>query len=126
MSTKAKTTKTKTTPKITLATPLLASMSLDELTGVATALNVPQGKTAKATIANLETAIADGKAHVKAVFTISFKPEDGSASRQTYFGKTMRNYVTHGIGDQTWLKPENAAVGSPSEPTTEATDDETT
>ncbi len=122
----SKTTTSVKTAKAVNFRPLLASMSREELSATAKALNVPCGKSAKNTIANLETAIDEGKAHVKVVFTISFKPDDGSASRKTYFGKTLRSYVTHGQGDQTWLVPENAAVGSPSEPLTEATDDETT
>ncbi len=96
--------------------PLLASMTRDELRAVASALNVPRGKNAKDTIANLEKAIAEGKAHIKAVCTISFKPEDGSASRKTYFGKTLRTYVSGpGKGDETWLTPAAAVSGSPTD-----------
>lgn len=94
--------------------PLLASMTREELTGVAKALNVPVGKSQKNTITNLEKAIDEGKAHVKSVFTISFKPDDGSASRVTYFGKTLRTYVSGpGHGDETWLS--QPAGGSPAD-----------
>jgi hypothetical protein len=99
-----------------IARPLLASMTRDELRAVATSLNVSRGKNAKDTAANLEKAIADGKAHVKAVCTISFKPADGSASRVTYFGKTLRTYVSGpGKGDETWLTPAAPVSGSPAD-----------
>ncbi len=103
----------KTSPAL-VARPLLQSMTRDELRAVATSLNVKRGKNTSDTIKNLETAIAEGKAHVKAVCTISFKPADGSASRKTYFGKTLRTYVSGpGKGDETWLTPANAVSGSP-------------
>ena len=48
------------------------------------------------------------------VCTVSFKPADGSASRVTYFGKTLRTYISGpGKGDETWLTPADAAPGSP-------------
>lgn len=107
--------KVKTSPAL-VAAPLLNSMTRDELRAVATSLNIPRGKNAKDTIANLSKAIADGKAHVKAVCTISFKPADGSASRVTYFGKTLRTYVSGpGKGDETWLTPAAAVTGSPAD-----------
>ena len=96
--------------------PLFTSMSRNELRALATSLNVPRGKSNKDTIANLEKAIADGKANVKGVFTVSFKPADGSASRVTYFGKTLRTYVSGpGQGDETWLTPDNKVSGSPAD-----------
>ena len=102
------------TSKSAIATPLFATMTHDELKAVATSLNVPVGKNVKATVSNLSKAIQEGKAHVKAVFTISFKPDDGSAPRKTHFGKTLRTYVSGpGNGDQTWLTPDAAVNGSP-------------
>jgi hypothetical protein len=99
-----------------IATPLFASMSRDELRALATSLNVPRGKSNKDTIANLEKAVKDGKAHVKSVCTVSFKPADGSASRVTYFGKTLRTYVSGpGKGDETWLTPAEKVTGSPAD-----------
>ena len=99
-----------------IARPLFTSMTRDEMRALATSLNVPRGKSNKDTIANLEKAIADGKAHVKAVCTVSFKPADGSASRVTFFGKTLRTYVSGpGKGDETWLTPSAAVTGSPAD-----------
>ena len=104
------------TSKATVAAALLASMTRDELRAVATSINVPRGKNAKDTAANLSKAIADGKLHFKASCTLSFKPDDGSASRTTYFGKTLRTYVSGpGKGDETWLTPANAVGGSPAD-----------
>ena len=114
------TTSAKNTSNASNFRPLLTSMTRDELRAVATALNVPRGKNSKDTIANLETAIDAGKAQVKAVFTISFKPEDASAPRLTHFGKTLRSYVSGpGSGDETWLVPANAVEGSPTDQTDE-------
>ena len=103
-----------TTSKPSVAAPLFDSMTREELAATAKALGVPVGKSRANTIANLTKAVAAGKAHVKAVCTISFKPADGSASRVTYFGKTLRTYVSGpGLGDTTWLTPANALCGSP-------------
>lgn len=99
---------------------LLTSMTRDELRAVASKINVPRGKSTKDTVANLEKAIADGKLHFKASCTLSFKPDDGSAARVTYFGKTLRTYVSGpGKGDETWLKPEAAITGSPADTSSE-------
>ena len=102
------------TSKNTVAAPLFDSMSREELAATAKALGVPVGKSRANTIANLNKAVTAGKAQVKMVCTISFKPADGSASRVTYFGKTLRTYVSGpGKGDETWLTPANAVGGSP-------------
>lgn len=104
------------TSKATVAAALLASMTRDELRAVATKINVPRGKNAADTIKNLQQAVADGKLHFKGVCTLSFKPSDGSASRVTYFGKTLRTYVSGpGLGDNTWLTPAQAVSGSPAD-----------
>jgi hypothetical protein len=87
---------------------------MPELASVCAALGIPKGKTKTSTVANLVKATASGKANVKMVCTISFKPKDGSASRVTHFGKTLRTYVSGpGDGDVTWLVPANAVPGSP-------------
>ena len=97
-----------------IARPLLDSMTRDELRALATSLKVKQGKSSKNTIINIETAIKEGKAQVKAVFTVSVKPADGSASRVTYLGKTLRTYVSGpGKGDETWLT--TPVSGSPAD-----------
>ena len=104
------------TSKAAAASVLLASMTRDELRAVAASINVPRGKNTSDTIKNLEKAVADGKLHFKASCTLSFKPDDGSASRVTYFGKTLRTYVSGpGKGDETWLTPANAVSGSPAD-----------
>lgn len=103
-----------TTSKPSVAAPLFDSMTREELAATAKALGVPVGKSRANTIANLNKAVTANKAHVKMVCTISFKPADGSASRVTYFGKTLRTYVSGpGKGDETWLTPANAVGGSP-------------
>src|SRR5260370_1214124 len=110
-------TKTKTSTKPKIASHLFSTMTPDDLKAVAASLSIPTPKSLKTTLANLETAIAENKAHVKAVFTISFKPDDGSAPRKTHFGKTLRSYVSgQGESDNTWLMPANAVSGSPAEP----------
>lgn len=102
------------TSKPTVATALFDSMSREELASTAKSLGVSVGKSRANTIANLTKAVAANKAHVKCVCTVSFKPADGSASRVTYFGKTLRTYVSGpGKGDETWLTPANAVGGSP-------------
>ena len=102
------------TSKPTVAAPLFDSMSREELAATAKSLGVSVGKSRANTIANLTKAVAAGKANVKMVCTISFKPADGSASRVTYFGKTLRTYVSGpGKGDETWLTPVAAVTGSP-------------
>jgi len=102
------------TSKNTVAAPLFNSMTRDELASVAKALGVPVGKSRANTITNLNKAVTAKQAHVKLVCTVSFKPADGSASRVTYFGKTLRTYVSGpGLGDNTWLTPATAASGSP-------------
>ena len=104
------------TSKAAVAAVLLSSMTRDELRAVATEIGVPRGKNASDTAKNLQQAVADGKLHFKASCTLSFKPADGSASRQTYFGKTLRTYVSGpGLGDQTWLTPANVTSGSPAD-----------
>jgi hypothetical protein len=102
------------TSKPNVALPLFESMTREELAATAKALGVGVGKSRANTIANLNKAVAAGKAQVKLVCTVSFKPADGSASRVTYLGRTLRTYVSGpGKGNETWLSPANAVVGSP-------------
>ena len=102
------------TSKPTVAVPLFDSMTREELAALAKSLGVSVGKSKANTIANLNKAVAAGKAQIKMVCTLSFKPADGSASRVTYFGKTLRTYVSGpGKGDETWLTPDAAVTGSP-------------
>jgi hypothetical protein len=102
------------TSKPTVAAPLFDSMSREELAATAKSLGVTVGKSRANTIANLTKAVADGKAQIKMVCTVSFKPADGSASRVTYFGKTLRTYINGpGKGDEVWLSPSAAVTGSP-------------
>jgi hypothetical protein len=102
------------TSKNTVAAPLFESMTREELAATAKAIGIPTGKSKTNTIANLNEAVTDGKAQIKMVCTVSFKPADGSASRVTYFGKTLRTYVSGpGEGNATWLTPDEAVHGSP-------------
>ena len=103
------------TSKPAAASVLIASMSTEELDAVAVAVGVQVGKTRSVTVSRLNKAIADGKAQVKMVCTVSFKSADGS--RITYFGRTLRTYVSGpGQGNCTWLLPANAIQGWPSDP----------
>ena len=98
----------------TVAAPLFDSMSREELAATAKSVGAPVGKSRANTIANLTKAVAAGKAQVKMVCTVSFKPTDGSASRVTYLGRTLRTYVSGpGKGTETWLVPSAAVTGSP-------------
>lgn len=108
----------KVTSKATAASALLESMTRDQLRAVAKQVGTKTGKSVKDTVKNLEKAIADGKLHFKSVCTLSFKPTDGSASRQTYFGKTLRTYVSGpGEANTVWKDAASAPVqGSPSDP----------
>jgi hypothetical protein len=102
------------TSKSIVAAPLFNSMTREELAATAKALGLNVGKSKANTIANLDKAVTAGKAQIKMVCTISFKPADGSACRKTHFGRTMRTYVSGpGKGDETWLTPANAVSGSP-------------
>ena len=102
------------TSKPTVAAPLFDSMSREELAATAKSLGVTVGKSRANTIANLTKAVAAGRAQIKMVCTVSFKPADGSASRVTYLGRTLRTYVSGpGKGDETWLNPAAAVTGSP-------------
>ena len=103
------------TSKPAAASVLIASMSTEELDAVAVAVGVQVGKTRSVTVSRLNKAIADGKAQVKMVCTVSFKPADGS--RITYCGRTLRTYVSGpGQGNCTWMLPANAIQGWPSDP----------
>ena len=102
------------TSKSSVATPLFDSMSHEELVATAKAVGVPAGKNRATAIANLVKATSDGKAQVKMVCTVSFKPADGSTPRVTYFGRTLRTYVSGpGMGNDTWLTPDAPVTGSP-------------
>lgn len=85
-----KTSKSKTL-LVALAAPILAAMTREELRTVARACNVPRGKDTKDTIANLQTAVADGKVHVKTlgyVYSATEKGERGNC----VFVKKVRTY----------------------------------
>ena len=102
------------TSKPTVAAPLFESMTREELAATAKAVGAPVGKSRANTIANLTKAVGAGLAQVKMVCTVSFKPVDGSASRITYLGRTLRTYVSGpGKGNETWLTPAAAFTGSP-------------
>ena len=103
------------TSKPSIADPLFESMTREELAALAKSLGGSVGKSRANTIANLTKAVAAGKAQVKMVCTVSFKPDDGSASRVTYLGRTLRTYVSGpGLGNDTWLAPDASPLpGSP-------------
>lgn len=103
------------TSKPVAANSLFESMTREELADTAKALGIPVGKSRANTIANLSKGIASNAVQVKCMFTLSFKPADGSALRKTVFGKTFRTYVSGpGKGNETWLTPAQATEGSPS------------
>jgi hypothetical protein len=72
---------------------VLNSMTRDEVRALATHLNVPRGKDKKNTVANLSRALADGKARIKSIVTISTNPPDGSQyGGKVLFVKKFRSY----------------------------------
>ena len=76
---------------VALATPILASMTREELRNVARSVNVPRGKNTQDTLANLKTAVADGKLHVKTLgYVYSSTPEGERGS--CIFIKKLRTY----------------------------------
>ena len=92
----------------------LETLSREELAAVAKSLGLAVGKSKSNSIANIVAGANAGKVHFKTQFTVSFKPDGGS--RMTYFGKTMRNYVSGpGQSDETWLTPDKAIAGSPAD-----------
>ncbi len=78
--------------KANIASPLLASMTREELRSVARVLGVPRGKNTKDTIANLTQAVADGKAQVKMVGYITTPVTPEQPFRKTLFVKKLRTY----------------------------------
>ena len=102
------------TSKPSVAATLFDSMTREDLAATAKNLGVPVGKSRASTIANLIKAVGTGKAQVKMVCTVSFKPADGSARRITHYGRTLRTYVSGpGKGTETWLWPSAPVAGSP-------------
>lgn len=103
-----KTSKSKTL-LVSLATPIFASMTREELRIVARALGVPRGKNGKDTLANLQTAVAEGKAHVKTlgyVYAPSPLTDAPAGTRgPCIFIKKLRTYK----GDKTLFAPADFA-----------------
>lgn len=96
--------------------PLFDTMSREELTQMAKTIGVPVGKSRMNTITNLTHAVREGKLHFKAHCTLSTNPakQGESSKRITYFGKTLRTYVSGpGKGNETWITPDAAVPGSP-------------
>lgn len=77
-----------------IATVVLASMTRDDLRAVAKSIGVPTGKDRKNTETNLKAAIAAGKLHCKLQTALTFKPDDGSADRKTFYVSTLRTYIS--------------------------------
>lgn len=106
------------TSKSTIARPVLDSMTEADLKATCKALGLKHGKTKKSAIAALSKAVDEGKAHFKCQASISFKPEGGT--RTTYYGTTLRTYVSGpGKGNDVWLTPAAAVSGSPADTTAE-------
>jgi hypothetical protein len=100
--------------KSIIASPVLETITAEDLAAASKALGIKVGKSKKATIAALLKAGDEGKVHFKSSLTISFKPDGGT--RTTFLGRTCRNYTSGpGENDVTWLTPANAVQGSPAE-----------
>ena len=80
--------------KAAIAAVVLNSMTRDDLRAVASAINVPRGKNASDTIANLTQAVEDGKLNCKLQTALTFKPADNSKDRETFYVSTLRTYVS--------------------------------
>lgn len=102
--------------KSTIAVPVLATMSVEDLRGVAKAAGVKCGKSRKDTVANLTEAIDAGALHFKADVTLSVNPAKPGepTQRKTYYAATFRTY-TSGPGDENkvWITPAAPVNGSP-------------
>ena len=99
------------------AIPFLDTLTREELSATAKATGIKVGKSKANTIANLTQAVREGKVHFKSHGTLSVNPakQGESSKRITYFGKTLRTYVSGpGQGNVTWLTPAAPVAGSPS------------
>src|SRR5512137_444337 len=76
---------------VAMALPIFANTTREELRNVARACNVPRGKNTQDTIANLQTAVAEGKCHVKTLGYIYSANEKGERA-QCVFLKKLRTY----------------------------------
>jgi hypothetical protein len=74
---------------VAIATSIFASMTREELRTVARALGVPRGKSGKDTFANLQTAVAEGKCHVKTLGYI-YNANDKGERASCIFVKKVR------------------------------------
>jgi len=107
--------------KPNIALPVLETRSTGDLRATAKAAGVKVGKSKKDTIASLLAAIAAGTLHFKSQVTLSFKPEDGSASRQTFYGATLRTYTSGpGAENDVWHPATKPVIsGSPADSSSE-------
>jgi hypothetical protein len=105
--------------KSAVAVPILNTMSIENLRGVAKAAGVKCGKSKKDTINNLIRAIDAKAVHFKSAVTLSVNPaKPGEPTRRkTLFAATFRTY-TSGPGEENsvWITPDAPVAGSPSEP----------
>ena len=102
--------------KSTIALPVLETMSIEHLRGVAKAAGVKVGKSKKDTVANLAKAIDAGALHFKAGFTLSVNPaKPGEQSQRiTYFGARFRTYLSGpGAENEVIITPDAPVHGSP-------------
>ncbi len=76
---------------VALATFIFSNMTREELRSLARILNVPRGKSAKNTLANLQTAVANGKAHVKTLGYV-YSVDDKGERDSCVFVKKIRTY----------------------------------
>jgi hypothetical protein len=88
---------------VSLAGPLLASMTREELRSVAKVLNVPRGRSGKNTRYNLSQAIANGQAHVKImgyIYAPASKDSPAGSRGATIFIKKLITYkaIEHNYG----------------------------
>ena len=102
--------------KSIIASPVLETMSVEDLRGVAKAAGVKVGKSRKDTVANLTAAIDAGVLHFKSSVTFSTNPAKPGepTQRMTHYAAVLRTY-TSGPGDENkvLITPAAPVSGSP-------------
>ena len=85
---------------------VLESMNREELRATARHLKVPSGGATCQTRSNIAQAIIDGKAHLKAIVTISIPLSKNTFFAQTVFQKKFRTYKP----DKVTVNPHSVVV----------------
>jgi hypothetical protein len=96
--------------KTTTVQDLLSGMTRDELRDVATQLNVPRGKEKHHTLANLVSAVSEGKARLSAVVSIQSQRTDDLPPQTVAIRKVRTHKPDKTIYLKTTKKPLAAGL----------------